>query len=86
MEVLTRHHLIPKSRHRKARMRRQYSRQEMRERLMLVCRPCHNSIHRALSEQELAETYNTPELIAAHPEVERFTRWISRKPSGFVPP
>ncbi|MEZ0298108.1 MAG: hypothetical protein ACAI35_16795 [Candidatus Methylacidiphilales bacterium] len=86
LETLTRHHLIPKSRQKKARMLRQYTRYEMRDRLMMICRPCHTNLHRSLSEQELGERYNTPELIAAHPDVAKFTRWIERKPSGFVPP
>jgi len=84
-EELTRHHLIPKSRHRKARTRRNFSRDEMRALIIWVCWPCHKNLHRCLSEQEMAETFNSMAALKGHQEVEKFTRWICHKPPGFLP-
>jgi heterodisulfide reductase subunit C len=84
-EELTRHHLIPKSRHRKARTRRHFSKDEMRTRLIWICWPCHKNLHRCLTEQEMAENYHSLEELKEHPEVGKFIRWICHKPPGFIP-
>jgi heterodisulfide reductase subunit C len=84
-EELTQHHLIPKSRHRKARTRRHFSKDDMRSRMIWICWPCHKNLHRCLTEQEMAETYHSVEALRSHPEVEKFNRWICHKPPGFLP-
>jgi len=84
-EDLTEHHLIPKSRHNKPRMRKLYDRKFMREHKALICYPCHRNLHRVLTEQEMAEEFNEVEKLASHPGVEKFTAWIRKKPSGWRP-
>ncbi|SEO91721.1 hypothetical protein [Aquisalimonas asiatica] len=84
-ERLTRHHLIPRARHRNRRTRRQFSLAELQTRVIPVCRPCHNHIHRTLTEKDLERDYNTLEALRAHPEIQRFTRWIAARPVGFKP-
>ncbi|MEM9138698.1 MAG: HNH endonuclease [Pseudomonadota bacterium] len=44
---------------------------------------CHNEIHAACSEAELARTYNTPEALRAHPRLATFIRWVAKKPPTF---
>jgi hypothetical protein len=85
MDDLTKHHLIPRTRHRNKRMKREYARNEMLSRILWVCRPCHNHIHAVFSEKELASHYNTREALLAHEEISRFVDWIRGKPSGFKP-
>jgi hypothetical protein len=85
MEGLTRHHLIPRTRHRNRRMKSKYGRDEMLGRLLWVCRPCHNQIHAVFSEKQLAEHYNTREALLGHEEIARFVDWIRTKPAGFKP-
>lgn len=82
---LTQHHLIPRRLHRKKRFRRDFSRQELEERVCWVCRPCHNMIHHVRGEQQLGLYHNTPESLLAIPELAEFARWLSTKPPGFVP-
>lgn len=82
---LTKHHLIPRMRHRNRRTQKQFKRQEMVERILWLCRPCHNHIHRVLSEKALADHYNTREALLAHDEIQRFVAWIKVKPAGFKP-
>ncbi|MBD3670420.1 MAG: hypothetical protein HUJ29_06570 [Gammaproteobacteria bacterium] len=85
MEALTRHHLIPRMRHRNRRTQRQFDRDERTSRILWVCRPCHNHIHAVFSEKELAAQYNTRERLSAHHEIARFINWIANKPPGFKP-
>ena len=85
LERLTRHHLIPRMRHRNKRVRRRFDRSEMQGRILRVCRPCHNHIHHVLSEKELARHYNTRERLLEHPEMRRFITWIAERPVGFKP-
>ncbi len=88
VERITRHHLIPRSRHRRLRKRkrggRAYRREEL-ERTVPLCGPCHRHVHTVFSEKELESDYNTVEALAAHPQVRRFVDWISDKPHGTIP-
>jgi hypothetical protein len=44
---------------------------------------CHNEIHAALTETEVARGYATPEALRAHPRLARFIRWLRDKPPTF---
>lgn len=83
---LTRHHLVPRSRHKKKRVRKAFDRREIENRIALLCRPCHRNVHAVLDNKELELEYNTVEALATHSGVERFTRWIRNKPHGAVVP
>lgn len=82
---LTRHHLIPRTRHANKRNKREFSRVEVKRRVAWLCRPCHNHVHAVLGEKRLEREFNTLELLAAHPEVARFVAWMRTKPDGFKP-
>jgi 5-methylcytosine-specific restriction endonuclease McrA len=81
---LTRHHLIPKSRHKNKRNRKVFDRQEVHNRIALLCPPCHKNIHVSIEAKGLEREYNTLEALASHPSIERFTRWIEDKPHGVL--
>jgi hypothetical protein len=82
---LTKHHLIPRMRHRARRIRRRYEKAALHARVLWVCRPCHDQIHAVLSEKELAATYATREALLAQPDIARFVAWIRRRPAGLKP-
>lgn len=44
---------------------------------------CHNEIHSALTEAELAQRYYSFELLRTHPQLARFIAWVATKPPGF---
>ncbi len=44
---------------------------------------CHNEIHAALSETELARRYNSIEALRDHPAIARFIAWVASKPPSF---
>ena len=83
--AVTKHHLIPRGVHRRKRFRKLFDREDRLTRILWVCRPCHNAIHSACSEQELAMHYNTREKLLAIGELRDFVAWIQGKPAGFVP-
>lgn len=80
--VLTRHHLIPQSRHNKSRTQRHFSRKNMKTEIAMLCRPCHSQIHRLFDNQELANDYHTIERLRAHSEMQKFINWVKKRPSG----
>jgi ribosome-binding protein aMBF1 (putative translation factor) len=82
---LTRHHLIPRTRHRNKRTRRRYSRVELNSAVLHVCRPCHKQIHAMFTGKELETHFHTGERLRSHPHMRRFIDWIADKPAGFVP-
>jgi 5-methylcytosine-specific restriction endonuclease McrA len=81
-ETLTRHHLIPRTRHSNKKNKRDFEREVVRQ-VVGICRPCHSQIHALLSEKELEREYNTVAQLKAHPGVAKFADWIASKPRGF---
>ncbi|WP_239495347.1 hypothetical protein [Salinicola halophilus] len=82
---MTRHHLIPRTLHRKPRYRKRHDREHLQTAVLMVCRPCHSHLHRTLSERELADHYASREALLSHPEIRTFADWLADKPDGFVP-
>ena len=82
---VTRHHLIPRTRHHNKHTQRMFSREDMTSRILLVCHPCHKQIHAVFNEKDLEREFNTREKLLAHFEIQRFIDWIANKPAGFVP-
>ena len=78
---LTRHHLVPKTRHKNKRNKKTFDRQEIHSTVGL-CSPCHRHIHAVFGNKELEREYNTLEALKDHPDVGRFVDWVSRKPHG----
>lgn len=76
---LTFHHLIPRRNHRKARYRKAFSRGQMKQRGLWLCRLCHRQIHRFYSHEELGWSLNTREALLEQPEVLRFVRWARKQ-------
>ncbi len=81
-ERLTRHHLIPRTRHHNKRNKREFDRETVKETVGL-CRPCHSQVHALFTEKELEREWNTLAKIREHPEVAKFVAWIAGKPQGF---
>jgi hypothetical protein len=81
-ESLTRHHLIPRTRHHNKRNKRDFDRSTVKVTID-ICQPCHAQLHAVLTEKELEREWNSLEKIHSHPEIQKFTRWIAGKPRGF---
>lgn len=44
---------------------------------------CHRKIHATFTERELLHTYNTVESLIEHDEIQKFIKWVAKKPSEF---
>eukprot|EP00936_MAST-01D_sp_MAST-1D-sp1_P002802 g2802.t1 len=73
---ISRHHLIPRKAHRRIRKRRGLTTEQL-NRTTPLCRPCHSAVHRAESNDSLADKYNTIEALRAHPKIASFARYAS---------
>ena len=81
---LTKHHLIPVSRHKNKKTIRRHSKEKLGETID-VCRECHNQLHATLNEKEMDENYYSFELLCQHPEINKFMTWIRKhQPRGKV--
>ena len=80
---LTKHHLIPRTRHKNKKNKRTFTRQEVKERVAYFCRSCHSHVHAIFTEKELENKYNTIAEISEHPEIRKFVSWIKEKPAHF---
>lgn len=63
------HHLIPKAYDGKETIKLHYI--------------CHDKIHHTFSEKELSTYYHTIERIKQNEQIEKFIKWISKKPPNF---
>jgi 5-methylcytosine-specific restriction endonuclease McrA len=81
VERLTRHHLVPRTRHKNKRNKKTFDRQEI-HRTVGLCSPCHRHIHTVLDNKELERDYNTIDALKSHPDIQRFVAWIGKKPHG----
>jgi len=77
---ITTHHLIPRTRHKNKRNKREFARSEVRGRTIEVCRPCHKNSHAVLSNKELERSYNTLEALQGHPDIRKFSEWVASRP------
>ena len=45
---------------------------------------CHRQVHATLTEAELARHYATPEALRSHPDLARFSAWVSKRSPEFA--
>jgi hypothetical protein len=70
----SRHHLVPRLRGGKG------------GETVLLHQICHDQIHAALNETEIARNYATMAALRSHPALSEFAAWIAKRPPGFLAP
>lgn len=79
-QPLTEHHLIPRAVHGKKFFRRQFTREEMTNRRISICRKCHKGIHRIIpDEKELARDFNTKDALLADERIAKHVAWVAKQ-------
>ncbi len=79
---LTFHHLIPRRVHRRLRFLKRFGKEEMQSRGLEICRLCHSGIHDLIpNELELAEKFNTKELLLSHEGIVKHIAWVAKQKS-----
>ncbi len=70
-EPSNRHHLVPLSKGGKG------------GEILIMHKICHTKIHSVLTENELKTYYHTIERLQGQEEIEKFIKWVSKKPPEF---
>jgi len=77
---LTKHHLIPRAVHTKKRFINRFGKEEMKCRGVMICKLCHSGIHDIIpDEKELAENFNTKELLMADERIKKHVEWARKQ-------
>ena len=71
---LTKHHLIPKTRHKNKTNKKLFNREEVKK-VLMICRSCLSQIHVFLTEKELERNYNSIEKLMAHEGIAKYAKW-----------
>lgn len=50
-----------------------------------LCIPCHKQIHALFTNEELAASLSSVELLCKHPDIHKFLKWIKKQPSTRLP-
>lgn len=82
VNIVTEHHLIPKSRHLNKRVKRNYTTEQLNQTVNL-CKPCHGHIHSVLTEKEMERDFNTIDKLLSYPEILKFVKWVKNKSPSF---
>lgn len=61
-ESLTRHHLIPKTKHKNKKVKKDFGERDFED-VIILCGPCHTNLHAQFTEKTLANELNTLEAI-----------------------
>jgi 5-methylcytosine-specific restriction endonuclease McrA len=69
----TKHHLIPQS-------------FKKTQNVIVLHKVCHVEIHRRIPNRKLAYTYNTLEKILEHKDIQKFIKWIKKRPIDYFRP
>lgn len=73
--ALTKHHLIPKKRHKKI---KHTSTSPILYEVIYICRTCHDGIHDLYDERTLAKEYNTLEKLCVDETLHNHFMWVSK--------
>ena len=73
VQVITKHHLIPKQRGGK------------KSGFIEVCLSCKDMVHRLFTNKELEREYNTLEKLLSSEKVQRYIKWVRKQKKERVP-
>lgn len=77
--ALTKHHLIPKKRHKK---KVQLETNISLDDVIWICRQCHDGVHDLYDEQTLAKDLNTLEKLTSDERLKKHFAWVSKCKKG----
>ena len=77
--LLTFHHLIPKRCHRNKWFRKNFTKEEMQQRGIVLCRKCHSFIHNHFTEKQLGRELNTLEKLQANELIRNHAAWSKKQ-------
>lgn len=75
---LTFHHLIPRKLHRRTRFKKHFTKAALNQGIM-VCQPCHRSIHQFYDEMTLGTRLNSLEALQADETIQKHVAWLAKQ-------
>jgi len=78
--ALTKHHLIPKKRHGKG----DVNHYDDINKVIFVCRKCHDGIHHFYNEQTLARDFNSLTKLTEDPKLKKHFLWVGKSKKGII--
>lgn len=72
-ENIDKHHLMPKT----------FKGKSDNTNLIPLHKICHRFLHATISEREMQHYYHTAERILEREEIQRFVKWVSKKPPEY---
>jgi hypothetical protein len=73
------HYLIPRTCHRNKWFKKNFEKQEMAVRGLMLWRDCHRYVHDCYPEKELGKSYNTKEALLKDDKIAKFVTWVRGK-------
>ncbi|KAF7796280.1 hypothetical protein EIP86_007456 [Pleurotus ostreatoroseus] len=78
---LTYHHLIPREMHAKV-LKKKWHPEEMLNSVAWLCRPCHSTVHRVTSNEDLARNFYTLDLLLEREDIQRWRAYAAKQRWG----
>ncbi|KAH8103401.1 hypothetical protein BXZ70DRAFT_728133 [Cristinia sonorae] len=78
---LTYHHLIPREVHAKV-LKKKWHPESMLNSVAWLCRPCHSAVHHVASNEDLAKSLYTVELLLEREDIQRWRRYAAKQRFG----
>jgi len=75
---LTYHHLIPRSVHGKV-LKKKWHPESMLNSVAWLCRPCHSAVHHVASNEDLARSFYTVDLLLERDDVQKWKKYASKQ-------
>ena len=79
LQLLTFHHLIPRTCHSNKWFKKRFTREDMQTRGLDLCRKCHSFIHSHFEEKELGRALNTRDALLDNEKIFRFVQWVRKQ-------
>jgi hypothetical protein len=78
------HHLIPRTNHKNKWFKKNFSKEEMNETILICVNDCHYNIHKLISdEKELGKNYNTINKLLSNDLIKNYIDWIEKKETSY---
>ncbi|KAI0338445.1 hypothetical protein BDW22DRAFT_1432483 [Trametopsis cervina] len=78
---LTYHHLIPRATHSKV-LKKKWHPEALLNSVAWLCRPCHSTVHRVATNEELARQYFTVEQLLEREDIQKWRAYASKQRFG----
>lgn len=75
---LTYHHLIPRSVHAKV-LKKKWHPESMLNSVAWLCRPCHSAVHHVASNEDLARSFYTVDLLLERGDIQKWKQYASKQ-------